>query len=75
MFQNAHDVQTYNVDRSTPDSAATGTAYLCGVKANYYTLGVTDKVQFSDCPAVANNKVRSIVKESIAKGSYQDAIL
>ena len=25
-------IRTYNVDYQTPDSAATGTAYLCGVK-------------------------------------------
>jgi len=62
-------MQTYNVDTSTPDSAVTGTAYLCGVKANMETIGVTDKVKFGNCSAVTDEtKVRSIVKESIAQG-------
>ncbi|KAK2496745.1 hypothetical protein MC885_012820 [Smutsia gigantea] len=32
--------KTYNTDAQVPDSAGTGTAYLCGVKANEGTLGV-----------------------------------
>ena len=61
--------QTYNVDHSTPDSAGTATAYLCGVKANMGTIGVTDQVQYGDCSAVTEStKVRSILKESIAMG-------
>ena len=27
-------IRTYNVDYQTPDSAATATAYLCGVKVS-----------------------------------------
>lgn len=34
-----------------PDSACTATAYLCGVKSNKATVGVTSKVPVSDCPA------------------------
>lgn len=33
------------------DSACTSTAYLCGVKCNKGTIGVTSKVSLSDCPA------------------------
>jgi len=67
--------RTYNVDRSTPDSAGTGTAYLCGVKANIETIGVTDKVKFGNCSAVTSeNKVRSIVKESIAEGKWTGVV-
>lgn len=33
------------------DSACTSTAYLCGVKGNKGTIGVTSKVSLSDCPA------------------------
>ena len=62
-------LQTYNVDKSTSDSAATGTAYMCGVKANFETVGVSDKVQLSDCGAVNDEtKVRSIIKDSISEG-------
>lgn len=46
--------QTYNVDKQVPDSAGTATAYLCGVKANYYTLGVDSEVTLGDCAAARN---------------------
>jgi len=32
------------------DSACSATAYLCGVKANIGTIGVTSKVPLGDCP-------------------------
>lgn len=46
------------------DSACTATAYLCGVKNNIGTLGVTSKVPYSDCPAslVKENHVTSILQ-------------
>lgn len=36
------------------DSANTATAYLCGVKANYGTIGVGPEVTRYDCPAMTN---------------------
>ena len=42
-------VKTYNVDFQTPDSAATATAYLTGVKGNYYTTGVNAQVEMRNC--------------------------
>ncbi|ELU10153.1 hypothetical protein CAPTEDRAFT_149113 [Capitella teleta] len=50
--------KTYNVNHQVPDSAGTGTAYLCGVKANYATLGVTHKVEKDDCDASLEDKNR-----------------
>lgn len=46
------------------DSACTATAYLCGVKNNKGTIGVTSKVLYSDCPASLNteNHVTSIMQ-------------
>lgn len=46
------------------DSASTATAYLCGVKANYATIGVTANVELDDCRASMNskNRVYSIAK-------------
>ncbi|GFS55412.1 alkaline phosphatase, tissue-nonspecific isozyme [Nephila pilipes] len=41
--------KTYGIDRQTSDSANTATAYLCGVKANYGTIGVDGRVQFENC--------------------------
>ncbi|KAI0978700.1 hypothetical protein GJ496_001565 [Pomphorhynchus laevis] len=40
--------KTYNIDRQTPDSAATATAYLCGVKSRSGTIGVNGFCKRSD---------------------------
>ncbi|XP_045593013.2 alkaline phosphatase [Procambarus clarkii] len=55
-FPNVALLKTYNVDRQVPDSAATATAFLCGIKANYYTLGVDSSVKLQDCPASKNTR-------------------
>jgi alkaline phosphatase len=73
-FPHAALSRTYNVDRSTPDSAGTATAYLCGIKANMATIGVNDKVAFQDCSTVAANKARSIVKESVVAGKWTGVV-
>ncbi|ELT91520.1 hypothetical protein CAPTEDRAFT_172073 [Capitella teleta] len=51
-FPNVALSKTYNVDHQVTDSAATATAFLCGVKANYGTLGVGPKVKRGDCNAI-----------------------
>ncbi|XP_077441001.1 alkaline phosphatase-like [Vanacampus margaritifer] len=53
--------KTYNVDQQMPDSAGTGTAYLCGVKANYGTLGVTAATPRYNCSATYGNEVKSVL--------------
>ncbi|KAF2352207.1 Alkaline phosphatase [Trinorchestia longiramus] len=62
-FPNVGLLKTYNVDKQVPDSSATGTAFLSGVKGNYYTLGVTAAVKKGDCPAslIPENKPKSIL--------------
>ncbi|CAN8022159.1 unnamed protein product, partial [Ixodes persulcatus] len=37
--------RTYGLNVQTSDSANTATAYLCGVKANYETLGVDSRIR------------------------------
>ncbi len=56
--------QTYCTDKQVPDSASTATAYMCGVKGNYRTIGVSAAVQVADCDAAkkSENRVESIVK-------------
>lgn len=56
--------KTYCVDKQVPDSASTATAYLRGVKSNYYTIGVTAKVKPADCESakLPSNRPSSIVK-------------
>lgn len=54
--------KTYCVDRQVADSACSATAYLCGVKANYGTIGVTAKVRYNQCGIQADpaNQVDSL---------------
>ncbi|XP_065363129.1 membrane-bound alkaline phosphatase-like [Calliphora vicina] len=56
--------KTYALDRLVPDSACTATAFLCGVKANYGTIGVSGHVMRGDCEASNNTNYHV---ESIAK--------
>ncbi|XP_042272901.1 intestinal-type alkaline phosphatase-like [Thunnus maccoyii] len=60
--------KTYNVDQQMPDSAGTATAYLCGVKANYGTLGVTAATQRYNCSATRGNEVSSVLHRAKEAG-------
>nr|XP_057929045.1 alkaline phosphatase-like [Doryrhamphus excisus] len=60
--------KTYNVDQQMPDSAGTATAYLCGVKANYGTLGVTAATRRYNCSAVRGNEVTSVLHRAKQAG-------
>lgn len=46
------------------DSACTATAYMCGIKANYRTIGVSANVKVADCESAKNesNRPSSIIK-------------
>lgn len=63
-------LKTYAADRLVPDSACAATAFLCGVKANYGTLGVTAHVARGDCEASKNSTyyVDSIAKWALDSG-------
>eukprot|EP00397_Hematodinium_sp_SG-2012_P034091 GEMP01036519.1.p1 GENE.GEMP01036519.1~~GEMP01036519.1.p1 ORF type:complete len:570 (+),score=35.91 GEMP01036519.1:238-1947(+) len=62
-FPNIGLLKTYNVDKQVPDSAATATAFLTGVKANFYTLGVNANVKLGDCHSSLKpeNRLKSIL--------------
>ncbi|EGW09024.1 intestinal-type alkaline phosphatase [Cricetulus griseus] len=53
--------KTYSVDRQVPDSASTATAYLCGVKTNYKTIGVSAAARFDQCNTTFGNEVISVM--------------
>ena len=53
----------------TTDSAASGTAYHCGVKTKYGTLGVDDRIVRDDCSSVADAAVLSVLDHALAAGS------
>ncbi|XP_050074265.1 alkaline phosphatase, tissue-nonspecific isozyme-like [Anopheles maculipalpis] len=63
-------VKTYCVDKQVADSACTATAYLCGVKANYATIGVTAAVNYGNCAASNDprNQVQSLMAWAQAAG-------
>lgn len=55
-------VQTYNTNAQVADSAGTATAFLCGVKANEGTVGVSAAAVRSQCNSTKGNEVTSILK-------------
>ncbi|XP_041912700.1 intestinal-type alkaline phosphatase [Alosa sapidissima] len=60
--------KTYNVDQQMPDSAGTATAYHCGVKANYGTLGITAAARRGDCATAKGNEVKSVLHRAKMAG-------
>ncbi|NXG78969.1 PPBT protein, partial [Baryphthengus martii] len=54
--------KTYNTNAQVPDSAGTATAYLCGVKANEGTVGVTAAVTRDRCNTTKDQEVTSILR-------------
>ena len=51
----------YNIDYQTPDSAGTATAFLCGVKAKYGTIGVDGRANRANCSSSIGTHVSSIL--------------
>ncbi|XP_031459585.1 intestinal-type alkaline phosphatase-like [Phasianus colchicus] len=60
--------QTYTIDRQVPDSAGTGTAYLCGVKANAKTLGLSGAAVYGKCRTAFGNEVDSVLHRARLAG-------
>ncbi|XP_063297164.1 alkaline phosphatase-like [Pelobates fuscus] len=60
--------KVYNVDAQVPDSAGTGTAYLCGVKTNSGLLGVTAASKYGICTSANGNEVESILHRAKKAG-------
>ncbi|XP_051967673.1 alkaline phosphatase-like [Xyrauchen texanus] len=54
--------KTYNTNAQVPDSAGTATAFLCGVKANEGTVGVSAASVRSQCNTTQGNEVTSILR-------------
>lgn len=62
--------QTYSVDFQIADSAATATAYLCGVKTNLNTIGVNAATRNGGCKSQKGNEVTSILKWAKDAGEH-----
>ncbi|XP_075617943.1 intestinal-type alkaline phosphatase [Balearica regulorum gibbericeps] len=68
MFPHVALAKTYTIDRQVPDSAGTGTAYLCGVKANAKTLGLSGAAVYGKCRTTFGNEVDSILHRARLAG-------
>uniref|UniRef100_A0A8C2TT72 Alkaline phosphatase n=2 Tax=Coturnix japonica TaxID=93934 RepID=A0A8C2TT72_COTJA len=60
--------KTYTVDRMVPDSAGTATAYLCGVKGNYKTIGLSAAARYGQCNTTKGNEVISVLQRARKAG-------
>ncbi|KAK1336742.1 hypothetical protein QTO34_002777 [Cnephaeus nilssonii] len=60
--------KTYNVDRLVPDSAGTATAFLCGVKTNFLTIGVSAAARYNQCNTTRGNEVISVMNRAKKAG-------
>nr|XP_039258402.1 alkaline phosphatase-like [Styela clava] len=60
--------KTYSANAQVSDSAATATAYLCGVKSNWYTLGVNAATVYDNCESIKGNGVESVLVDSYKAG-------
>nr|XP_047932605.1 intestinal-type alkaline phosphatase-like [Anser cygnoides] len=60
--------KTYTIDRQVPDSAGTGTAYLCGVKTNAKTLGLSGAAAYGKCRTAFGNEVDSVLHRARLAG-------
>ncbi len=54
--------QTYNVDHQVPDSAATATAFLCGVKTNYGVVALDARAMRGDCASSRGKNTTCIMQ-------------
>lgn len=58
-----------------PDSAGTATAYLCGVKGNYQTIGVSAAARVNQCNTTRNNEVISVMNRAKKAGGLGASLL
>ncbi|KAK9511994.1 hypothetical protein O3M35_000541 [Rhynocoris fuscipes] len=54
-------LQTYNLDAQIGESSACATALLCGVKANFETVGLDINGKFSNCASSFKSRVDSLI--------------
>lgn len=58
-----------------PDSAGTATAYLCGVKTNYRTIGVSAAAQYNQCNTTHGNEVISVMNRAKKAGGLEASLV
>ena len=60
--------QTYNMDAQVGESSACATALLCGVKANYETVGLDSSARFENCYSSYDAHVPSLINWAQEQG-------
>lgn len=60
--------KTYNLDAQIGESSACATALLCGVKANFETVGLDAKGRFESCVSSFTSKVESLISWAQKEG-------
>nr|CAB3221345.1 CiAP endoderm-specific alkaline phosphatase precursor [Phallusia mammillata] len=75
-FPNAALIKTYAVDRQISDSAATATAMLSGVKANFFTVGLTAAAKLGNCSSALppERSVDSIFVDAYKSGKSSGVV-
>lgn len=61
-------ILTYNTDAQVGESSACATALLCGVKANYETVGLDSSAHFEDCYSSFEARVPSLINWAQEQG-------
>ncbi|XP_031774849.1 alkaline phosphatase-like isoform X2 [Apis florea] len=60
--------RTYNMDAQVGESSACATALLCGVKANYETVGLDSSARFENCYSSFDARVPSLINWAQEQG-------
>ncbi|XP_014599695.1 PREDICTED: alkaline phosphatase-like isoform X1 [Polistes canadensis] len=60
--------RTYNMDAQVGESSACATALLCGVKANYETVGLDSSARFENCYSSFDAHVPSLINWAQGQG-------
>ena len=67
--------KTYNIDFQIPDSAATATALLSGVKVKFMTVGVDGGVTFDDCSTLDESAHLESILTRVAKSGKSTGLV
>lgn len=66
-----YSLQTYNADAQIGESSACATALMCGVKANFETVGLDINGQFENCKSsLQNAQVPSLIDWAQKEGEF-----
>ncbi|CAB0014321.1 unnamed protein product [Nesidiocoris tenuis] len=67
----SREQMTYNLDAQIGESSACATALLCGVKANFETVGLDINGKFGNCASSFKSKVESLVSWAQQEGTQK----